>query len=112
MARVLVLEPDADTRQLFTRMLRRLGHEPLVLGDERAGDCDAILVEPAWAAGVEQARRLSAGGDAPPIVVASLLPAGMSAAPLPAVRRRLGKPFTLVQLADAIAEAVASPRRP
>lgn len=93
-------------------MLHRLGHEPLLPEDEQAGDCDAILVEPAWDLGVEEARRLSAGDGAPPIVVASLMPAGMLAAHLPGVRRRLLKPFTLVQLADAIAEAVAPPRSP
>lgn len=111
MARVLVLEPDAEIRRLFAQMLTRLGHEPRVLAaGDGADDCDAVLLEPAWDVGVERARRLAQGPAARPIVAASVLSPGTAAAALPVVRY-LVKPFTLVQLADAIAEAVASRRR-
>lgn len=112
MARVLVLEPDAEIRRLFCQMLTRLGHEPRVLAGAANGaeDCDAVLLEPAWRAGVERARRLAAGPGARPIVAASIHSAGTAAAGLPVVRH-LVKPFTLVQLADAIAEALAAGRR-
>jgi hypothetical protein len=41
---VLVLEPNADVRALFVRLLGRLGHEALVGGD--AEDVDVVLLEP------------------------------------------------------------------
>jgi hypothetical protein len=41
---VLVLEPNADVRALFVRLVRRLGHEA-VLG-AGAEDVDVVLIEP------------------------------------------------------------------
>jgi hypothetical protein len=44
---VLVLEPNADVRALFLRLIQRLGHEAVV-GAE-AKDVDVVLLEPASA---------------------------------------------------------------
>ena len=51
MSNVLVLEPNADVRALFVRLLKRLGHEAVVGGD--AEDADVVLLEP----GSAEARR-------------------------------------------------------
>ena len=109
MARVLILEPDEEIRELFAHMLTRLGHEPLTSAEE-AGSCDAVLLEPAWEPGVALTWRLRHERRDLPVIAASVLssPPG-GASPLPVVRH-LVKPFTLVQLADAVAEALF--RRP
>ena len=44
---MLVLEPNADVRALFVRLLRRLGHEAVVAADPE--DVDVVLLEPSAA---------------------------------------------------------------
>jgi CheY-like chemotaxis protein len=45
MSRVLVLEPDRDVRVLFGRLVRHLGHEPVLHAAD--GGVDIVLIEPA-----------------------------------------------------------------
>lgn len=114
MPRVLVVEPDAEVRALFSTMLRRLGHEPVVAepGANTPPECDVVLVEPAWSAGVELVCSLRRHRPTLPVVGASIFPAQHAPAELTTVRH-LEKPFTLVQLSDAIAGAFThGPVRP
>ena len=52
MARVLILEPNAEIRELLRRVVSQRGHEALVPEEvpRRAfGDVDAVVLEPEWA---------------------------------------------------------------
>jgi CheY-like chemotaxis protein len=63
MARVLILEPDAEVRELIGRVVSRLGHEALAPArpPRRApAGIEAIILEPDWPAGLELARALRA----------------------------------------------------
>ena len=45
MARVLILEPNPELRELFGHVVTRLGHEVVDRGD--AGSADVVILEPA-----------------------------------------------------------------
>lgn len=99
MARVLVLEPDDDLRQLFAHMLRHLGHE--VVRPEHAPDTEVLLVEPS--ADDELALACSLRRHRPdlPVVCASIHSPGEETRCL-APCAHLVKPFGLVDLETAL----------
>jgi two-component SAPR family response regulator len=106
MARVLICEPHPEVRELLSRIVVRLGHDP-VLDDADLAPVDVILLEPAHAPSVERAQAFRAVNSETPIVCASLeFPDAGS--------RRLGpiaylvKPFALPDLEHAISRALAN----
>ena len=110
MGRVLILEPDAEVRELIRRVVLRLGHEPLAperLPVRRLGTLDAVFLEPAWAPGLELARKLHERDRRLPIVFESLEPRG-TVREDPRPLRYLQKPFGLRELEQAIEAALAS----
>jgi hypothetical protein len=60
-ARVLILEPNTDLRELISRVVSRLGHEPIApatLPVSELAPLDALLLEPTWVPALELARGL------------------------------------------------------
>ena len=105
MARILIVEPHPDVRELFARVVGKLGHETVRLEDCEGDDAAvaAAILEPAAPGADEVARRLHAAGV--PIVCASIEP------PRPEIRELepvayLLKPFALGELEAAIAAAL------
>jgi CheY-like chemotaxis protein len=119
--RVLVVEDDADVRELVAGMLRSLGYGVLSARDAAdalpaiaAGGVDLVLsdvVLPGEMSGADLAERLSAAGG-PPVVLMSGYPGpeGVQEASAPPGQPLLAKPFGRRQLAARIAEALAAAR--
>jgi DNA-binding NtrC family response regulator len=105
-ARVLICEPHPEVRELLSRIVVRLGHEP-VLEDAELAPVDAILLEPSHAPSVERAQAFRAVNGDTPIVCASIeLPDAGSRRLAPIAY--LVKPFALPDLQHAIARALAN----
>jgi CheY-like chemotaxis protein len=105
-ARVLICEPHPEVRELLSRIVVRLGHDP-VLEDADLAPVDAILLEPAHAPSVERAQAFRAVNSETPIVCASLeLPDAGTRRLAPIAY--LVKPFALPDLEHAIARALAN----
>ena len=102
-ARVLIVEPHPDIRTLFSVVVRRAGHEP-VLGVEDAGlDLGAAVIEPGDPEGLACARRLRAAGC--PVVFTSIFPAERELLDLEPVAYFV-KPFALAELEQALERAL------
>src|SRR5271154_647335 len=59
-ARILIFEPHADISALLELVVRRLGHEPVVVDDATAAlaNVDAAVIEPGDGSGLPLARRM------------------------------------------------------
>jgi hypothetical protein len=103
-ARVLICEPHPEVHELLTRIVVRLGHEP-VSPDADIAPVDAIVLEPAHAPSVERAQAFRAANGHTPIVCASIdLPDAGSRRLAPTAH--LVKPFALPDLETALAHAL------
>jgi CheY-like chemotaxis protein len=103
---VLICEPHPEVRGLLSRIVVRLGHEP-VLEDAELAPVDAILLEPAHAPSVERAQAFRAVNRDTPIVCASIeLPDAGSRRLAPVAY--LVKPFALPDLQHAISRALSN----
>jgi CheY-like chemotaxis protein len=103
---VLICEPHPEVRELLSRIVVRLGHEP-VLEDAELAPVDVILLEPSHAPSVERAQAFRAVNGDTPIVCASIeLPDAGSRRLAPVAY--LVKPFALPDLQHAIAGALSS----
>ena len=109
MARVLVVEPYPEIRQLLQHIVAGLGFEP-VLPDHAAPETleaiDVLLLEPGLPGGVELATRLREANLGLPILVVSIYPPTPEVTALAPVAY-LVKPFALAELQHRIREAVA-----
>jgi len=105
MASVLLLEPHPEIRDLLVRITRRLGHEPVVLGEEPDAQpiVDVVVVEPADIRRLELARAVRERCGAPVICV-SIYPPSVAAGGLEPVAHLL-KPFSLAQFERALTAA-------
>jgi CheY-like chemotaxis protein len=105
-ARVLICEPHPEVRELLSRIVLRLGHEP-VLEDAELAPVDVILLEPSHAPSVERAQAFRAVNRDTPIVCASIeLPDAGSRRLAPIAY--LVKPFALPDLQHAISRALSN----
>jgi DNA-binding response OmpR family regulator len=105
MARVLILEPHPDIRRLLELVVRRLGHEPVVLrnGDPDPDDVEAAVIDLGDGKGLLLARRLRDAGC--PVVLTSIYPADDAARSVrPAAY--LVKPYPLHKLERALGSVV------
>jgi hypothetical protein len=103
---VLICEPHPEVRELLSRIVVRLGHDP-VLDDADLAPVDVILLEPAHAPSVERAQAFRAVNSETPIVCASLeFPDAGSRRLAPIAY--LVKPFALPDLEHAISRALAN----
>lgn len=107
MAQILVLEPHPEVRDLLVRIVRRLGHEPIVqqgAGDIEPPAADVVLVEPSEDGALSVARAAhDQHGSA--VVCVSIYPPSEGAMALEPVAYLL-KPFTLLQLEHALVAAL------
>lgn len=106
MARILISEPHEDVRKLLARMVAGLGHEVLVMDvpmRDRFMYGDLLMVEPVDAIGAVLAKAAHIIRPGLPIVFVSVeSPPDLDIEPAGYVM----KPFTVVQLRDAIDRAL------
>lgn len=103
---MLICEPHPEVRELLSRIVVRLGHEPVV-EDAELAPVDAILLEPSHAPSVERAQAFRAVNGDTPIVCASIeLPDAGSRRLAPVAY--LVKPFALPDLQHAISRALSN----
>jgi DNA-binding NtrC family response regulator len=110
MARILISEADRDVRRLLTVLARRLGHEPVLLEEDLdlPPHGDLLLVDPTSATALERARRVRrAQPDIPVICMNCVGEHGRFL--LEGASDYLPKPFTVDQMRDRVAQALASP---
>jgi CheY-like chemotaxis protein len=108
MGRILILEPQAEVRELWSRVAARLGHESVaeVPPNPEAAPVDVIVLEPDGTRELATARALHQRFPEIPVVCASIVP------PTPELRRELSprvfltKPFPLAALERALADAL------
>lgn len=106
MADILILEPHPEVHDLLVRIVRRLGHEPVVmpLATLDVPVADVVLLEPADDNALSMAAAVrNAHGSA--VVCVSIYPPSDGALALEPVSY-LVKPFSLVELEDALVTAL------
>jgi len=109
MARVLILEPYPEVRQLLERIVAGLGFDPILLDGaepETIQEIDVLLLEPGFPGGVELAKRFLAANPRLPILVVSIFPPTPEVTELSPVAYVV-KPFALAALQRHIRDAVA-----
>jgi DNA-binding response OmpR family regulator len=104
-ARVLVLEPSEEIRELLGRALARLGHEPVFDGEVDHSEVDAIIFEPAFARGFAVARAVRERRPDVPLICVTV--EDRSAAPPLSPAAYLQKPFHLAHFEHAVDAALA-----
>jgi CheY-like chemotaxis protein len=105
-ARILILDPHSDVRELIGQVVEHAGHEPLLTLDASV-PVDALVVEPASAPMCELAKGVLAAWPETPVVCVSI------AAPTDAGRglrpaAHVLKPFSLAELTRALGAALAA----
>lgn len=107
MAYFLIIEPHEEIRRLYAAVVRGLGHEAVFLDGMPAAKPHVILVEPAHSESFAAALRLQSDHPGLPIVCASIhKPSQEEAQVLQAIAYLL-KPFSLVELTDALQLALS-----
>ena len=109
MARILIVEPHPEVRDLLARIVRRLGHDCVRLEDGELGDAaaDAAVLEPSDEDVLELGRELHARGI--PLVCVSIEPQSPETDVLEPAAYVL-KPFALHELEAAIQAALEHAR--
>lgn len=110
-ARVLVADPDPDVLALVERAVTSWGHEVVrYRPGEEPERPDVMLFEPQMGPGVIRLAELLAAGDPPvPLVVVSIHPPELAVHRLRPAAYLL-KPFSLVQLEEALLKALRTER--
>jgi CheY-like chemotaxis protein len=112
MARILISESHPQVQRMLTRMLARLGHEPVVAStpmiQEGLQSIDLLLVEPADTASAQLARTSQLTDPLLPIICVSVLASPQIDVVFSAC---LHKPFFADDLATAINHALAQQPR-
>jgi len=109
MARILISEADRDVRRLLTVLVRRLGHEPVVLDEDVDAPPrgDLLLVDPSSAPTLERARRVrELQPDVPVICMNCVDDDGRFL--LDGPFDYLPKPFTVDEMRDRLQDALVS----
>jgi CheY-like chemotaxis protein len=102
MARFLICEPHVDIRRLYAAVVGGLDHEPVFFEGHDVREPDVVIVEPADRELFEAARRLREQYPDLPIICASIYePTHVDVEVLRALRYLL-KPFSLVDLTNAL----------
>jgi CheY-like chemotaxis protein len=107
MARILIAEPVAETRELMARLVERLGHEPVWPDDppERVAGADVALLDPVGPAGEGALRILRTQTPDTRLVISSIEPPSPASRALGAAAHLL-KPFGLADLRRALESAL------
>jgi CheY-like chemotaxis protein len=107
MAKILILENNEDLERLYAAVVRGLGHEAAFLTPATVTETvDLVLVEPASTECLEAATELQTKRPGLPIVCASLYERTADIDLLQPTAY-LVKPFTLVNLTDALEAGLA-----
>lgn len=110
MARILISEPRDDVRQLLKRMVSSLGHQPLLAttpASRHLREVDVLVIEPAAPLGAVLARAARITTPSLPLICASVTVPAPNLAEFGVVfSATLIKPFTTVELGDAIDKAL------
>jgi CheY-like chemotaxis protein len=109
MALFLIIEPHEEIRPLYAAVIRGLGHEAVFFESGTIAEPDVLLFEPAYPEAFEAAVRLRLAHPALPIVCASIHEAVREEVQVLQPSTYLLKPFSLVELRDALQLAL-SPR--
>jgi CheY-like chemotaxis protein len=104
MARVLIAEPVAETRELLTRLLRRAGHE--VLAVQRFRDADLLVFEPGALRARLIAELVRARVPSCALLACAAEPGSRPAARGTVADAQLAQPFTPPELLDAVQAAL------
>lgn len=109
MAKILVSEADPDVRRLLAVLVRRLGHDPVVLdaGVEAPPRGDLLLLEPTSGRCLAQAQAVRADSPEVPVICMSALTEDgrfLLSGPI----GYLPKPFTVEQMRERIVETLAA----
>jgi CheY-like chemotaxis protein len=107
MALFLIIEPDEDIRRLYAAIVRGLGHEAEFFNGSSAADPHVALVEPADPASLAAALELRRDKARLPVVCASIHKAAQDMAHILQATTHLLKPFSLVELTDALQLALS-----
>ena len=106
MARILILEPQPEIRELVAHVVTRLGHVALTQPPDH-DDIDAIVLEPESLHGLALAHQLHARFPELPIVCESIAPPGPRTSDLNPAAYLL-KPFGLDELERVLVDALAA----
>lgn len=105
MARVLIVEPEPDLRQLAEEALVELGHDAVLCEDGHPAPPFDVLLLASFAGMRVVVEKMTDGSAAPPLVcVGTSTPSAEARALHPAVY--LVKPYTLAQLEHALGRAL------
>ena len=104
MGRILILEPEAELRELFAHVARRLGHETVT--DAGSEPVDVVLVEPENARTFAAARDMHERFPEVPVICASIRSASYSVRRELEPKRCLLKPFAVAELERALTDAL------
>ncbi|MGZ8702389.1 MAG: hypothetical protein ACXWZY_08885 [Gaiellaceae bacterium] len=107
MALFLIIEPDEDIRRLYAAVVRGLGHEAAFFDGLPVDRPHVVLVEPAHPESLEAALRLQHDYPGLPIVCASIDEPTRDKAQVLQASTYLLKPFTLVELTNALQLALS-----
>lgn len=107
MALFLIIEPDEDIRRLYATVVQGLGHEAEFFDGSSAADPHVILVEPADRESRAAALQLQRDKPRPPVVCASIHKAAQDMVHVLQATTHLLKPFSLVELTDALQLALS-----
>ena len=111
MARILICEPVAETRELLERLVIRIGHD--IVGIEDLETIDVLLFEPGSPAGLAIARRVLETCPNASLVACSADPARAPQLTSPRLVASLMQPFSPTDLAHALRACTsATPSRP
>ena len=108
MPTILLSEPDPDVRRLLVLLLERLGHDVVSLDGWPVvpPEADLMVLEPASAVGLDQARVARSAQPDLPILCVSVLPDEgrfLELGPL----EYLPKPFALTELRSAVEDGIS-----
>jgi CheY-like chemotaxis protein len=108
-AKILIIDPSPEIRELLVHSVRWLGHEPLPI-DELAREPlprgDVAIVEPATEESFAAALEVRDAQPELPIVCLSIYPRSDATAALTPIGYVL-KPFSLAELENALKAAIA-----
>jgi CheY-like chemotaxis protein len=107
MALFLIIEPNEDIRRLYAAVVRGLGHDAAFLNGGPMADPDVVLVEPAHPESFAAALRLQRDNPTLQVVCASVHEPSQDMAHALEATAHLLKPFSLVELTDALELALS-----
>jgi CheY-like chemotaxis protein len=107
MALFLIIEPDEDIRRLYAAVVRGLGHEAEFFNGSPAADPHVVLVEPSHRESFDAVVQLRRDRPHLPVVCASIHKAAEDMSDVLQATTHLLKPFSLVELTDALQLALS-----